>query len=343
MSEDIIINTLNARNPKKGIPYTDWKIGTGSKMKIKIFGWLLNKSEDIYISVIHFSRWVYKNIPGLTNQLYYDIVVLGLKSISDRPKCSICGKYATFSGFGRGYLSTCSDSCFRQLRDTRMSDLGKKVSYLLQTKESRDKQRLSHLGWIPSLDYRKKASIRMKNFYKTRKGLVLKKKTAELVRARNISNLISETRFIKRKGKYVSGNYKSSKFNKLINYDSSWELNFIKYIEKLDDILIFDRCLDPIDYVNIRDNTLHKYVPDFFIKLSNNQKIVVEIKPASIVKNSLEVLSKKIAAKKYFKKKNIKYIILTEKELYETKKVRYSKLLDSIGVKSSFNIYDYIV
>lgn len=36
-------------------------------------------------------------------------------------------------------------------------------------------------------------------------------------------------------------------------------------------------------------------------------------------------------------------IIINTLNVRNPKKVKYSKLLDSTGVKSSFNIYDYIV
>ncbi len=55
------------------------------------------------------------------------------------------------------------------------------------------------------------------------------------------------------------------------------------------------------------------------------------------------ILAKRIAAKKYFAKRNIKYIILSENELFTTRYIKYTKLSESLGIVNSFNIYDYIV
>ena len=76
--------------------------------------------------------------------------------------------------------------------------------------------------------------------------------------------------------------------------------------------------------------SVHYYYPDFEIILLNNKRIVLELKPANLVKKSREVFNKKIYAQKYYWKQKAKYIILTEKELYKTPKGGFFRIFDYI-------------
>lgn len=59
-------------------------------------------------------------------------------------------------------------------------------------------------------------------------------------------------------------------------------------------------------------------------------RVVVEIKPAGLLRKDEVVIRKKFAAQKFYWKQKVKYITLTENELYK-------------NIHGSFWIYDYIV
>lgn len=131
---------------------------------------------------------------------------------------------------------------------------------------------------------------------------------------------------------FKKGIYSSNIFSKKFFFDSSWEEKFIKLIEKRfisSEIISIDRCKDPVIYYQ-DDGTKHRYLPDFIIKFKNGITAVIEIKPANLLKTNRVVYLKKIAAMKFYKKQKIKYIILTENELFK-------------NIHGSFNIFDYIV
>ena len=131
---------------------------------------------------------------------------------------------------------------------------------------------------------------------------------------------------------FKKGIYFSSVFNKKFFFDSSWEEKFIKLIERQfisSEITSIDRCKTPITYYK-DDGSMHRYIPDFIIKFKNGIVAVIEIKPANLLKTNRVVYLKKIAAIKFCKKQKIKYIILTENELFK-------------NIHGSFNIFDYLV
>lgn len=342
-------NKLISLNPQPGKSFNNYlKVINRGHYKICLYKWFTGLDEDIYVTQSHLYKHLNDNskFVKITPQIYYDVIVLGLTNINDRPKCEICGKISRWDGFKRGYLKTCSEKCSELLRDSRMSEQGLKNFHKLQTKESREKQRESHKGWSPSEKQRKQISQRMKDFYKTPKGLEMRKNSSRLLSERNIEMMKDKSYYNKRTGgKYKTGIYHSKVWNKDFNYDSSWEINFIKFFEKQkwqSEIKIFDRCLDSIIY-KWDDGTEHRYLPDFYIKFKSGLQVVIELKPANLIEKDPVILAKRIAAKKYFAKRNIKYIILSENELFTTRYIKYTKLSESLGIVNSFNIYDYIV
>lgn len=200
------------------------------------------------------------NMLGTTSQIFYDVCILGLESIDERPKCIICGEECEFKTIVEGYKNVCC----------------------------------SEHGMLASI------------------------------------KCLTTTTRAKRKSK--CGVYTSNVFNETFKYDSSWELDFIKYMElayKKGFINSFKRNEDAIPYKQ-SDGTDHKYLPDFEITTNNNLRVVIEIKPAGLLKKDDVVRRKKYAAQKYYWKQKAKYLVLTEEELYN-------------NINGSFWIYDYIV
>lgn len=351
MEENEIFKLINKNNPHPGKPFEDWKVISNNGEKLyRIYSWMTGLSNDILVS----GKCLLKKLKTyfgeeISVQIYYDIVCLGIQSIEERPKCIICGKPVKFDRLsekhkGQGsYFKTCSDSCNKRRKaDICISAVksGNNINdfYREKIKSEEYRSNMSKIkkGTIFSESHKTKISESIKKFRKTEKGKELGRKLGELASIRNIENLKnpieSEYSDLNRKGRYKVGTYNSNVWNIKFRYDSSWELFLLKIFEKssiVSDIKIFDRCKDSVHYFK-DDGSLHRYLPDFYVKFKSGLEVVIEIKPANLVKNDRVVLLKRIAAKKYFSKKGIKYIILTENELFN-------------NINGSFNIYDYII
>lgn len=81
-----------------------------------------------------------------------------------------------------------------------------------------------------------------------------------------------------------------------------------------------------IEYVKPTDNKVHRYYIDLFIEFKNGKRFIIEIKPYNQTvlpkkKNAYELETYMInqakweSAKEFAKQKNLKFIILTEREL----------------------------
>tara|TARA_Y100000385_G_scaffold244757_1_gene263038 strand:+ start:133 stop:567 length:435 start_codon:yes stop_codon:yes gene_type:complete len=86
------------------------------------------------------------------------------------------------------------------------------------------------------------------------------------------------------KGKYTPLNKKKyvGNPNKII-YRSLWERKFMKYCDENDAIIAWASEEIIIPYISPVDNRIHKYFPDFFIKVEQKDRsikhILIEIKP----------------------------------------------------------------
>ena len=85
-------------------------------------------------------------------------------------------------------------------------------------------------------------------------------------------------------GKFRPSNYLKYKGDPSnIVYRSLWELKFMNYCDKNENILEWGSEELWIPYVSPKDNRVHRYFPDFYIKYRNRQgniqKSLIEIKP----------------------------------------------------------------
>jgi hypothetical protein len=122
-----------------------------------------------------------------------------------------------------------------------------------------------------------------------------------------------------------------------INCRSLWERKFCKFLDTSKNIIRWSFEPFKIPYISPVDNQLHHYIPDFIIEKKNKdgtiETMLVEIKPEKQTKppekgkkskkNFLnESLTYEINAQKwrsaqdFCKKHNIKFKILTEKEIF---------------------------
>lgn len=119
-------------------------------------------------------------------------------------------------------------------------------------------------------------------------------------------------------------------------YRSLWELRFMKWCDGNPSILEWGSEIVIIPYISPVDNRIHRYFVDFYIKVqdrdNNTKKYLIEIKPERYTKPP-EVPKRKTkkfidevfqygvntakwkAALEYCADRNLKFMILTEKEL----------------------------
>lgn len=307
MTETEQFKILVDRNPHPGIPfnsedYIDNVVSRKGSKYFNIFGWAINSKKKLYKPKSKVVSFLSKY--GISFQVYYDVVVLGLTSIEQRPKCIECGNTSRFSGITAGYLKTCSSECYTEMNRKHIKQLGIDSKGREMSESTKQKIRNLKIGLKYSEESSYKKSIKMTEWIINNGGMSSRK--------------------------YKRGEYISDIFNNTFHYDSSWEKVFIQLLEKScikDDIISLERCKESIEYLK-DDNSRHKYIPDFDIKLKNGYRVIVEIKPKNFLEKDRIVFLKRQAGYKYFKKqKQTLYIILTENELF----------------KDNFWLYDYLV
>lgn len=138
------------------------------------------------------------------------------------------------------------------------------------------------------------------------------------------------------KGKYIPINKKKYFGNpdKII-YRSLWERKFMVYCDKNKSILLWASEEIAIPYVSPIDNKVHRYFPDFLIKMKHHtgeiKNMLIEIKPKiqcsppkirrKTEKYLTEMKTWKVneakwnAAKEWCKDRKMEFKILTENEL----------------------------
>lgn len=365
MNEQKILDAFNKNNPHPGIPfnnckkYIDRKDGKRTLM-FCLYSWLSGKSEDEYVSNRLIGGKLRSINPNFTLQLYIDAILLGITDISQRPKCPICGNPLEWEGKFRrdtsnGYKGADTSECMNQIRINNCmkanetgANLNEAWKSKITSKEYKENMSRIKKGTIFSDSHKKKIGSAIKNWRdNTEEGKAHVKLLADMASQRGINRALGTissdlNRF---GGKYKVGIYHSDIYNADFWHDSSWEKDFICYMEKFSirkDVSVFEKSKHTISYKRSTDNGIHRYLPDFYIEFKNGLKVVIEIKPANIIKNDRVVTDKRIAAKKYFRKLGIKYVILSEKDLYRTRHNRTGKK-DGKGLRTNFNIYNYIV
>lgn len=93
--------------------------------------------------------------------------------------------------------------------------------------------------------------------------------------------------------------YKGNPTN--IVYRSLWELRFMRYLDQTTNIIEWSSEEIVIPYVSPIDNRIHRYFPDFYVKLKNAEgqinTMLIEIKPAAQVR---EPKRQEKVTRKYF-------------------------------------------
>ena len=119
---------------------------------------------------------------------------------------------------------------------------------------------------------------------------------------------------------------------KQIVYRSLLERRFMRYCDLNPDILFWASEELPVRYYSPLDNKWHRYFPDFIIKTVKDEKFMIEIKPSrqsvrpktpkrktkSYMRENMEYIknqAKWSAAMEYCENNNMKFKIITEKDL----------------------------
>lgn len=146
--------------------------------------------------------------------------------------------------------------------------------------------------------------------------------------------------------KYYKGKFKPKNPEKYVGdannivYRSSWELKFMIYCDTNPNVLQYASEEIFIPYVSPVDNKVHRYFPDFLMKVKkadgNISKILVEVKPKSQTKppvpgkrktkkflNEVKTWmineSKWKQAEEFCKDHNMEFMIITEDHLFKYK------------------------
>ena len=139
------------------------------------------------------------------------------------------------------------------------------------------------------------------------------------------------------KGRYQPNNPLKYKGNfRNIIYRSLWELKFMKYCDSNQNILEWGSEEVFLPYRSPLDNKIHRYFPDFYIKVKENtgkiKKYIIEVKPKKQciepkpqkkktrtyiyeVREYVKNQAKWKAAKNYCLDRGLEFKILTEDEL----------------------------
>lgn len=267
----------------------------------KIPGWVYNKNVD-FVEIKYKTLKRSLNKVGLNAQCLYDIIELGLTNIEHRPKCNICGNFCKFKCFS-GYSTTCGNfNCIKK-------QISKSVSKLWENSNYKSTQINSHLEYFKknedAIEAIRQRNIEMWKNDEYRNKLIESHKQYIL---NNPDKMLSS----------FHGKTFSNKMNKNINFDSSWEKDFIKFCDNQEFIKSIERATFSIPYEF--ENKKHNYFPDFILTLTNDKKLVIEIKSKWLINFKQINLAKFDAGKNFvIKNKNTyaDYLLLIDSDLYK--------------------------
>lgn len=308
----------------------------------KVPGWVFDK-EDEYVNIS------YKNIKSrgvikynLTGQIIYDILVLGLTNIEQRPKCPVCGKPAPYNSFSTGYNTTCkSKLCRSEFARQEVLNLWKNENY-------RDIQSNSHKEWASIEENRKQMSENTKKIWENEE--YRKTQTESHIRWASIEenkekmrktaiNLWKNDEYRhKMENRSITTNHgliQCSKANGTITYDSLWEKDFIEFCNNTNEIISIKRTDFYIEYKD-ESGINRMYFPDFIVSLES-RVLLIEVKSDWFFNEDERTKLKIDAGYKYVLNNNDidDYIVLLGDDIYTNKSHKntdYNKLSIKLGI-----------
>ena len=302
MTEEEIFNILLSKNPQPGSKHSIESIKEENYC-YRVPGWIFDKEEDLVSNRKSLGRKLKKQ--GISNQIFFDIFVLGMTDISQRPRCPICGKELEFKGIsynsGEGYGATCgSKKCISENARREVFELWKDSDY-------KQRQSKSHVDWAQTEeaklflrertlrtwqneDYRKLQSERHKEYAKNNPD--------------KLRNGLSGTILC---NKSISGE---------LHYDSSWEMNLITLLDTIDLIVSVERVHFFIPY--LLEGEEFNYHPDFCITTTSGNKYIIEVKANWMIRCDAKTPLKIEAGMEYVKEHSDEfsgYILMKDENL----------------------------
>lgn len=114
--------------------------------------------------------------------------------------------------------------------------------------------------------------------------------------------------------RYHTGLYESKKAG-VCSYRSSWELEYMKYLDSNDDVVSYEYEKLKIPYIsNLKTKKIRYYMPDFCIAYLDGTKKIVEIKPSRRMMQD-KIQKKFNAAKTWCAENSMEFVVVTEIEL----------------------------
>lgn len=302
------------------------------KNTYRIPGWVFDK-DDEYLDITKRGSIKLMNSFGYSKQILYDILILGLLSIDDRPKCKICGKPVEFVSLKKGYKTVCCDECKREHTKNIMTSKWKDENY-------RNRLSLSHIEWASKEE--NKEQLR-KNSLKVweREGYRKKQSESHIEWAKDENNreqlrrnslkvweneeyrkkqTISHMEFAKNNpdkikcgttGFIISNKSSSGE----IKFDSTWERDFVLLVNEIEEVISIERSDLFIPYMI--DDIQHNYFPDFKLIFNNGKVLLIEIKANWMLERDPKTLKKIEAGFKYVEEHReiSEYLVLKDENL----------------------------
>jgi hypothetical protein len=113
----------------------------------------------------------------------------------------------------------------------------------------------------------------------------------------------------KKKISFKEGWHVSPKNRRKLHYNSGWELDVYRILDKMDDVIGYE--VEPLEIEYFFDGERHTYLPDLRVHFTDGRKEVWEIKPVNQTNLAINE-SKWSYCNEYCKKRGIKFIIITE-------------------------------
>ena len=118
-----------------------------------------------------------------------------------------------------------------------------------------------------------------------------------------------------KKKRFHTGTYTSTKTGKSMVYRSSWELEFMQYLDSDDTVALYSYESVIVPYRrSLRSIRISKYIVDFRVEYTSGVTVLYEIKSSSFVNRRVNV-AKFGACRTYCEQHGWQFSVLTEVEL----------------------------
>lgn len=344
MNDELTFNEILKINPDLGVKHPEYqKKVKDHSYTYYIPNWLKYKDKSMSGGYKVNHRRIMKELYdiGITPQIYYDIIILGLTDISQRPKCNMNGcNNSKFYNLNQGYQKFCCRSHQVKFNNDNISESTReklRVSGSNHVVLEKDRYKLANLVKNNPDIKRKQIDKKIQNSIKRKieKGILDKdgNPIPKEKKPRKKISLESRARISESKKLYYknhpekihvngfkrfnnkTGKEYSIKAGRYITYLSSWEREFIRFIDSSKEVHKIMNSRLPIRYFNPEKGKECFYFPDFYLELDDKILVVIEIKPAKLYYDNI-VSIKRDVAKKYCEENNMYYITLTEYDLF---------------------------